>query len=493
MTTNAEEHPWLHPGYSDVVAARNADGDLEVEFANGDVVRVPASTFGVSGSDFGVHVDPDEALSVVVTDSSADSRDISWTQLRSATDADFSLEMRQRDAEESRRLGLRLRALREDRNLNQRDLAALVGMSAPQLSKIESGAFDLRVSTVQTLLRAMGSTLADITGPDALEVSRRELRKRVQQAGVPDDVSDRVIAHTPRAAVVDVLGRAFGWTRGQLIAGVPQPHAVASPVRFRAVRKGDPHESPLVNLAYEVCRIVGDHAALAPYRGLPTDPAELRPGALDASGQVSLASLLDWTWAAGIPVLPLYGRGAFAASAWTVANVAAVVLKETRELAVFWLFDLAHELGHIARGHLAGGGMVDVESLQLDAADSDADEREANDFALQLLLPGYQELLHAVQREARGNYLRFKGAVATVARRANVSAGVLGMVAAYELKEIGQYKDRWGSASNLARPDGIGRAIVQESARRYLALDGLSETEAIILNSLVLSPNEGGR
>jgi transcriptional regulator with XRE-family HTH domain len=490
MTSETGEHPWLHPGYSDVASARNAEGDLEVEFANGDVVHVPVSTFGVSGSDFSVSVDPEEALSVVVTGSGGEPREISWTQLRSASDPTFALEMRQRDAEESRRLGLRLRALREDRDLNQRDLAALMGMSAPQLSKIESGAFDLRVSTVQTLLRTMGATLADITGPDALEVSQRELRKRAQQAGVPGEVTDRLIAQTPRGAVLDVLARAFGWTRDQLIAGVPRPQAVGSAVRFRAVRKGDPQESPLVNLAYEVCRIVGDHAALAPYRGVPADPAQVRRGALDANGRVSLASLLEWSWAAGIPVLPLYGRGAFAASAWTVGDRAAVVLKETRELAVFWLFDLAHELGHVALGHLAGGGMVDVESLQLDATDSEADEREANDFALQLLLPAYHDLLNAVRGEARGNYLRFKGAVATVAKRANLSPGVLGMVAAYDLKEIGQYKDRWGSASNLARPDGAGRAVVQESARQHLTLGGLSGAEAIVVNSLMLSPNE---
>jgi transcriptional regulator with XRE-family HTH domain/Zn-dependent peptidase ImmA (M78 family) len=485
MATDTGRHPWLDSGYADVVGARNADGDLEVEFANGDLIRVPVSTFGISGSDFSVGLDPEEALGVRVTGSAGEPREISWTQLRSATDAAFAQEMRQRDAEESRRLGLRLRALREDRDLNQRDLAELAGMSAPQLSKIESGAFDLRVSTVQRLLRTMGATLADITGPDAVEVSRREMRKRAEQAGVPGEVTDRLIARTERGSLVDVITRSFGWTKEQLVAGVPRLPRVASAVRFRAVRKDNPEESPLVNLAYEVARIVCEHAALPPYRGVPTDPSQVRNDALDANGQISLASLLEWSWHAGIPVLPLYGRGAFVASAWTVEDVAAIVLKESRELAVYWLFDLAHELGHVALGHLEGGGMVDAESLQLDKS-LELDEGDANEFALQLLLPDHKDLVRSVERDTRGDYLRFKGAVATVAKKANVSPGILGMVAAFALKEIGQDKDRWGSASNLARSDGAGRAMVQESARRHLALDGLSEAEATMLDALVL-------
>jgi len=472
------------------VTARIADGDLEVEFANGDLVRVPLRTFGITGSDLQVSVDPEEALSVRVFGGAGEAREISWTQLRSASDPAFAQEMRKQDADESRRLGLRLRALREDRELSQRDLAKLVGMPAPQLSKIESGAFDLRVSTVQTLLRTMGATLADITGPEALEVSRKELRSRATRAGVPGEVTDRLIAGSPRGLLMDVLARGFDWTKDQLIAGVPHTQLVPSPVRFRAVRRGELERSPLVNLAYRVCLIVGEHASLATYRGVPSEPAQLRKDALDTDGYVSLASLLAWSWNSGLPVLPLHGRGAFAASAWTIGEISSIVLKETREPAVFWLFDLAHELGHIARGHLEGGGLVDVESLQLHPAEAALDEREANEFALQLLLPRYDELLAAVRAETRDNYLRFKGAVAMVAKRAQVSPGVLGMVAAYEMTDVGQGKDRWGSASNLARPEGLGRVIVQEQARAHLTTAGLSEADAVLIDSVVLSLTE---
>src|SRR5579864_4204375 len=123
--TDTTRAPWLESGYSDIVAARRSDGDVEVEFANGDVVVTSASTLGIPTDEFRLEVDPDEALSVRAVDRAGHAVEISWTQLRAATDPEFAQEMRRRDGEESRRLGLRLRALREDRNLSQRNLAAL--------------------------------------------------------------------------------------------------------------------------------------------------------------------------------------------------------------------------------------------------------------------------------------------------------------------------------------------------------------------------------
>lgn len=486
--TETPRRPWQEPGYSDIVAARRGHGDVEVEFANGDVVLAPAAALGIPSDDFRLEVDPHEALSIRAVTASGAAVEISWTHLRATTDPEFAQEMRRRDAEEARRLGLRLKALREDRNLSQRDLAGLAGMSPPQLSKIESGTFDLRVSTVQTLLRTMGASLADIAGPDVPEISQRELRKRVRQAGVPADVVDRLLAIAPRGAAVTALARAFAWTRDALLAGVPVARAVAAPVRFKAIRSQEASESPLVTLAYTLSEIVRAHANRAPYNTIPNDPIGIRREARDRNGQVTLESLLRWMWAAGIAVIPLHGGGGFSAAVWMVDDVPVVVLKEAREVAAFWLFDLAHELGHIARGHVAATGLVDVDSPRPSAQDHD--EQEASDFALELLLPDHAALLRAVRDDARGNYLRFKGAVATVARRADLNPGILGMVAAYELTEVGQYKDRWGSANNLAKPDGVGRSLVQQALREHLPPDRLSDVEALLIAAFMTEPED---
>lgn len=483
--TDSATASWLESGYADIVSAVRSDADIEVEFANGDVVVTPATTFGISAREFHLEVDPDEALSVSAVTNDGEIVNVSWTQIRTASDPEFAQELRRRDAEQSRRLGLRLRALREDRNLSQRDVASLVGMSPPQLSKIESGNFDLRVSTVQALLRALGATFADISDPDALEVSQRTLRKRAERAGVPSDLTDRLLAHTPRDALVRVLSHAFGWSREVLVGGVLESPSLPVEVAFKAVRAQEPRESPLVNLAYTVSLALRTIAELPPYLAVISDPTAIRRRASDEHGQVTLASLLRWMWAAGIPVVPLHGRGGFSAAVWTIDDVPVVVLKEARELAVFWLFDLAHELGHIARGHIATAGVVDVES-PTPHGDSDRQEQEASDFALALLLPAHEALLREVRAEARGSHLRFKGAVATVAERAHVSPALLGMVAAYELTEVGQSKDRWGSATNLAKPEGSGRLPTQEAILEHLPADRLGDVDAVLVNALVL-------
>ena len=477
--------PWLESGYADIVSAVRSDGDIEVEFANGDVVITPAATFGIAAEEFRLDVDPDEALSLRAVTADGNTINLSWAQIRAATDQAFAQELRRRDAEESRRIGLRLRALREDKNLSQRDVASLVDMSPPQLSKIESGTFDLRVSTVQALLRAMGATFADISDPEALEVSQRTLRKRAERAGVPSDLTDRLLARTPRDAVVRVLCRAFSWSREALLNGVPESPGLSVEVAFKAVRAQEPGGSPLVNLAYTVSKVVRTVADLPSYSGVSSDPADVRRHASDEHGQITLDSLLGWMWSTGIVVIPLHGRGGFSAAVWAIDDVPVVVLKEVRELAVFWLFDLAHELGHIARGHVLKAGVVDLDS-PTPHGDADSQEQEASEFALDLLLPGHETLLRQVRAEARGSHLRFKGAVATVAKRAQVSPALLGMVAAYELTEVGQYKDRWGSSTNLARPEGAGRERAQAAARDHLPPDGLADVDAVLINALVL-------
>jgi len=187
MTPEAHSSPWTESGYSDIGSVEAIGDQVEVAFLNGDVVRLSPGRFGVRGAFEAALAEGAGGLAITVTGTDAE-RTITWSQLRAATDPDFAQEMRRQDAEESRRIGRRLRAVREDRGLSQKDLAALVGMSGPQLSKIETGTSDLRFSTVQTLLRAMGATLDDISGPGASERPQMAIRGRTEAHGVGRDL-----------------------------------------------------------------------------------------------------------------------------------------------------------------------------------------------------------------------------------------------------------------------------------------------------------------
>ena len=484
MTADALRSPWTEPGYSDIASVEQIGDQIEVAFLNGDVVLLSPRQFGIRG-DFEVAlIEEDEGLAITLASPDSE-RAITWSQLRAATDPEFAQEMRRQDAEESRRLGRRLRALREDHGLSQKDLATLVGMSGPQLSKIENGTSDLRFSTVQTLLRAMGATLGDIAGPGALELSQKGIRRQAAAQGVGTDLMERFFANAPRTSIPALLRRAFGWNVGDLASGDVTPPEHAGAV-FKTTRQQDATISPLVPLARRVTEIVHRYAKLAPFRGVPSDATAVRT---QLGGEaINLKSLLDWTWDRGVAVVPLHGRGGFYAASLVVESPPTIVLKDARPHAVFWLFDLAHELGHIALNHLHSGGVVDVDELRPtdhSAAGEDEQERDANTFALRLLLGDYRALLGEVRRDSRGNYLRFKGAVATVARKRRVNPGLLGMVAAHELSDIGEPKDRWGSATNLARAEGDGREIVTQMLTSRVDLSRLSEIDAMLIKAAV--------
>jgi transcriptional regulator with XRE-family HTH domain len=461
--------------------------DLEVTFGNGDLIRITPSVLGVSGP---FEVDPQPTLdgaSVRILTSTGP-RDLSWIQMRSATDPAFARQMREEDANEARRIAHRLKALREDWGLSQRDVAALAGMTSPQLSKIESGTFDLRVSTVQSLLRAMGASLSDISGPGTPEISQKVMRKRAEEAGVARDLIDRLAAAASRVQLPQLLHRGFGWTMDALTSGPPSSPRLAGAVQFKTTSSSDPNESPLLALAATVAQIVRGHLDLPEARPVP-DAATVRTEIADSSGQVTLASLLEWMWDHGIPVIPLHGKAGFCAAVLSLDGAHAVIIKETREHLAYWLFDLAHELGHLASGHVHDKALVDVDALSPGGRKGHEDDQEdaADKFALELLLGDADALVREVERESQGSYLRFKGAVVTVARKANVNAGLLGVVAAYALGDLGEPKDRWGSANNLSAADGAGRVFVREALARRLTTAVTPEVDRLLVDAAVLA------
>lgn len=484
--TNSDAPPrWDRPGYLDIAHVALLEGFLDVEFADGEHVSIPAGLFGIPSAEapagnatVNTH---DDGLSVVVT-LDGDERIISGLDLRAASDDEFADELRRRDAEAARRIGLRLKALREDRGVNQRDLAALVGMTAPQLSKIESGNQDLRVSTLRTLVRALGASINEISGPNAPEISRDATRRRLTRAGLHSDVAARLSAMANRVRISSVVESVFDWTTDNLLSsGALPPTPMPVAVQFKARDRAAIHDkSPTARLAYAITSA----ALLATQTGseakLPEDPAQIRSLASDLAGRVTLETLLGYLWECGIPVVPANLKGPFAGAAWRVDGRTTITLAESNSTTAFWLFTLGHEVGHLALGHLGAGPIVDIDDPR-PTETSDEVEAAANEFALELLLPSHQQMLDQIRTTSGGHYLRFKDAVVEIASEHNVSSGLLGMVAAYELTDIGQNKDRWGSATNLAKAEGDGRTITRNEYRRHMSGTRTSDDDASAL------------
>jgi transcriptional regulator with XRE-family HTH domain/Zn-dependent peptidase ImmA (M78 family) len=473
--------PWIEPGFGDVAAATSRDGLVQVVFANGDVVDFDPGPLGVTGA-FAADVAPGGAAVLLRTED--DEREIDWMVIRSAADPMFAQELRERDGEEARRIGRRLRALRENRGMSQKAIAGVVGMSSPQLAKLEQGETDMRISTLRSLLRALGATFADIAGPDAPEISAKELSKRAHRAGVPAEVVKRIASAVDPRHLVDVVGRAFGWDVDTILADELAPPILAAPVTLkRRSTTGDGGQALLV-LAESLAR----RSALAysgPPGSVPDDPRALREVVVGDGKAITLDRLVRWCWQSGIVVTPMEARGGFSAGAWVIGDQPVVVLKEAPDFKAYWLFALAHELGHLAHGHVAGVGVIDVEHAW--EGQDDEQEEEANKYALDLLVPDRIEILEAIRRQSKPDpdgKFKFKAIDAAKARGYNVPLVLL--VAAFELPDVARPDSRWGSANNEAKSEGSARRVVATEFGRNVDLERLDRLDGLLIRAVAL-------
>lgn len=201
---------------------------------------------------------------------------------------------------------------------------------------------------------------------------------------------DDSIAETPsgfqQASLM--LGSLFGIRPDSLWNPKSEP-IFALPEDRKYKRRSDVSQESLdvaCALAFSAARIVQSGFTIsAPTRSLP-DASVLRAALLQNAKWIGFSELLDYSFSIGIPVIYL---AYFPTNAKKMAGLAfdchgrPIIVLTNRHQRGFMLFDLAHELGHIALGHLKAGGVVIDQKIDVDAEDED--ERAANRFALELL------------------------------------------------------------------------------------------------------------
>lgn len=129
-------------------------------------------------------------------------------------------------------------------------------------------------------------------------------------------------------------------------------------------------------------------AVSTPAETIPIDAREIREQILgDDAPWVGLSELLDYCWSIGLPVLHLdhfpknvKRPDGFAAR---VHGRPVIVLCRHAKYSAWLLFILAHELGHLALGHVPEEGTLIDQGLDQDSID--VEEQQANTFANELL------------------------------------------------------------------------------------------------------------
>lgn len=148
-------------------------------------------------------------------------------------------------------------------------------------------------------------------------------------------------------------------------------------------------------MATAVAKVIAS-VTTTPWNGSLPSAAELRGAAVanDDTPWVGLDGLLDACWSNGVPVIYMPSLPVTKSKMdgmVTFCSGRPVILVTKKASAPAWmLFVLAHEMGHVAEGHLdqrEGRAIVD-EKVSEEDGNTDEQETAANNYALQVLTGG---------------------------------------------------------------------------------------------------------
>lgn len=235
------------------------------------------------------------------------------------------------------------------------------------------------------------------------------------------------------------------------------------------------------------CVGVGGHilAALNPGRtpvALPRS-SDLREVILQRAPTVNLQTLMIVCWAIGIPVVqlrlfPLRQKGMHAVAARAGDRYAILIGRESRFRAqvCFWV---AHELGHIALGHVQDFcALLDVED-PAEHRGGDEEETAADAYALELLT-GSDSPEIEVDRESY-SAVQLANAALNEAPSHRIDPAVLALCVAHR---DGNWERAFGALKQLKDEEDVPQQI-NELATTQLGLDDLSADNRQFLRTVL--------
>lgn len=149
-------------------------------------------------------------------------------------------------------------------------------------------------------------------------------------------------------------------------------------------------QSDIPNISHQLASRIAElvaHGIEQPYTPLPTNCNQMRREILQSHPKVNLKALLDYCWQHGIAVIyfnkyPQKARKITAMIQWQ-SDRPVIVLSGTHLRPARLAFHLAHELAHLALGHVEDGIRIDDD---INPSSTDSEEQEANQMAVELLV-----------------------------------------------------------------------------------------------------------
>lgn len=153
--------------YLEVTAVDANARQVRVSFANGDQIEMPTSELVPSRLRTTIdwaNAQPSNLSTGISIPADPVAIEIPSTRLRRLSDRSFADHLARLAERQARLIGSRLKSLRQRRGLTQKAVARLAHLEPANLSRIESGRFDVSSTTLWKILAAMDCSIADLAG-----------------------------------------------------------------------------------------------------------------------------------------------------------------------------------------------------------------------------------------------------------------------------------------------------------------------------------------
>jgi transcriptional regulator with XRE-family HTH domain/Zn-dependent peptidase ImmA (M78 family) len=495
---------WDKPDYQRIAGADLRGNRIHVQFEDNSVANLAIDQVAPkNAADFDwarLRHTPFE----IVIPTSSDDFEIPWTTFRTLTDDEFSSHLASSAEQEACQIGIRLKELREAREISSKDLAKRARITPQSLSRIENARHDVTFTTLQRILAAMGCSLIDLTTPRPLIRTLRALIRMLKPLGFTREfITTRVVPVHLRKNKIDeesvveatanVLSSMYGWSVTSILEG--RTLSFAQSLTGQVLFKGLSSSKALRTTAYTlyVHWLAVQTVESTPEireQSLIKDPLQMRDKIVSHYGSLSFHTLLSYAWDCGFVVLPLADEGIFHGACWKIKDRVAIVIKQKTDHQARWLFDLAHELAH-AILHISDTRSILLEPEEISQIPEGDEEEEASDFAQTLIFKGkVEQLAKACVQRANGDLRMLKSAIPHVAHTHGVPADALANYMAYRLSM--QNKNWWGAANNLQVDAPSPLDIAKKEFHARVHLDRLNSEDRLIL-AQALQATGGGK
>ena len=504
---------WESLDYQTIAEAQIRDGTLMVKFANGDYTEISlqsllpflnASIIKNLKTD-NLQVSPYE----IGVEVNSELKYIPWDKIRVLTDKEFSKNLSVEAEDQAKLIGIKIKRLREKKNIKSNELAERSGITAQTISRIEKGHQDISFTTLRKLLASMGYSLKDLANEEIeLENERSEektfpnLLKRLSKLGIdPSFITKRIIPKNLQLELntykndqpdllldeaASYLSNIYGWKINDIWGNtnISLDESTVNVALFKKGLRSNYNQIkayvPYANFLAKTVLRASKKIKIMPF---PEDIDEFKNTLQNKYGGLNLISILNYAWDMGICIIPLKDSGIFHGAAWNINGRHVIVLKQQVTSHAKWIFDLLHELYHVFT-HLNNGDEILLESNEISpiSKEEDPKELEANSFASQVIFGGNPEpFAQEAITIAKGKIEFLKNAVQEVAEKYNLRTDSLANYLAHRLAYQGN--QWWQTSDSLQQKEPEPYTITKEILLQNIEMKKLGSIDYNLLST----------